>query len=83
MRNKPHFQSTLGKLEAINQSFIQFIRNSQLSENERIFLERQVEGSKQAFDQLRTYLSQEEDVYTTPSAPQPPTNQYGINSGRF
>lgn len=83
MRNKSHFQTTLSQIEAIQQSFIQFIRNSQLSETERVFLERQIEGSKQAFDQLRTYINQEEDVYTPASVPTPPTNQYGIQSGRF
>lgn len=83
MRNKSHVQTVVGQIETIQQTFIQFIRNSQLSESERVFLERQIEGSKQAFDQMRTYLSQEEDVYTTPMAPKPPTNQYGIQSGRF
>jgi hypothetical protein len=63
MRNKKHVQQTLGQIEAIQQSFIQFIRNSQLSEQERLFLDRQIEASKQAFDQIRTYLNQEEEIW--------------------
>lgn len=83
MRNKALVQTSLGQIEAIQQSFIQFVRNSQLAEGERVFLERQIEASKQAFDQIRTYLNQEEEVYNTPRMTPPPQNQYGINSGRF
>jgi molybdate-binding protein len=68
MRNKTHIQHTLSQIESIQQSFIQFIRNSQLSEGERAFLDKQIEASKQAFDQMRTYISQEEDVYNVKSS---------------
>jgi len=83
MRNKANVQTSLGQIEAIQQSFIQFIRNSQLADGERVFLEKQMDASKQAFEQIRTYLNQEEEVYTTPRMQPPPQNQYGINSGRF
>ena len=77
MRNKNHVQTTLGRIEAIQQSFIQFIRNTPLTEEERMYLERQIELSKQEFDQMRTWLNQEEEVYN-----QSPAN-YGVKSGRF
>jgi hypothetical protein len=83
MRNKAHYQQLVGQLETIQQSFIQFIKNSNLTDGERQFLDRQVEMSRQTFEQMRTFLNQEEEVYTTPSMPKPPTNQYGIQSGRF
>jgi len=68
MRNKTHVQNTLSQIEAIQQSFIQFIRNSQLTEGERAFLDKQTEAGKQAFDQIRTYINQEEDVYNVRSS---------------
>jgi uncharacterized membrane protein YgaE (UPF0421/DUF939 family) len=84
MRNKRHVQLTLGQIEAVQQSFIQFIRNTSLSEGERVFLEKQIEVSKQAFEQIRTYLNQEEEEYNTASFPNPQDNiNYGIKSGRF
>jgi uncharacterized membrane protein YgaE (UPF0421/DUF939 family) len=84
MRNKKHVQLTLGQIEAVQQSFIQFIRNTSLSEGERIFLEKQIEVSKQAFEQIRTFLNQEEEEYNTASFPNPQDNiNYGIKSGRF
>jgi len=63
MRNKRHVQQTLGQIEAIQQSFIQFIRNTRISEQERQFLEKQIEESKRAFEQIRTYLNQEQEVW--------------------
>ena len=63
MRNKRHVQQTLGQIEAIQQSLIQFIRNTRISEQERIFLEKQIEESKRSFEQIRTYLNQEEEVW--------------------
>ena len=63
MRNKRHVQQTLSQIEAIQQSFIQFIKNSRISEQERLFLEKQIEASKQAFEQIRTYLNQEQEVW--------------------
>jgi hypothetical protein len=63
MRNKRHIQQSLVVLEAIQQSLIQFIRNVPLEEQERHFLEKQIEESKRAFDQVRTYISQEEDDF--------------------
>jgi hypothetical protein len=83
MRNKSNLQTVLGQIEAIQQSFIQFVRNTPLEDGERVFLERQIEASKQAFDQAKTYINQEEDIYTPPRMTTPPQNQYGINSGRF
>ena len=80
MRNKRNFQKVLGDIESIQQSFIQFIRNSQLTEGERIVLENQINASKQAFEQMRTFLNQEEEVYNTPVLNAP---QHQINSGRF
>ena len=63
MRNKRHIQQSLVVLEAIQQSLIQFIRNVPLEDQERHFLEKQIEESKRAFDQVRTYISQEEDDF--------------------
>lgn len=63
MRNKRHIQQSLVVIEAIQQSLIQFIRNVPLEEKERHFLEKQIEESKQAFDQVRTYINQEEDDF--------------------
>jgi hypothetical protein len=63
MRNKRHIQQSLVVLEAIQQSLIQFIRNVPLEEQERHFLEKQIEESKRAFDQVRTYINQEEDDF--------------------
>ena len=63
MRNKRHVQQTLSQIEAIQQSFIQFVRNTRISEQERVFLERQIEASKQAFEQIRTYLNQEDETW--------------------
>jgi len=63
MRNKRHVQQTLSQIESIQQSFIQFIRNTRISEQERQFLEKQIEESKRAFEQIRTYLNQEEEVW--------------------
>ena len=84
MRNKRHVQLTLGQIEAVQQSFIQFIRNSSLAEGERVFLEKQIEVSKQAFEQIRTFLNQEEEEYNAASFPNPQQNfDYGIQSGRF
>ena len=84
MRNKRHVQLTLGQIEAVQQSFIQFIRNTSLADGERVFLEKQIEVSKQAFDQIRTFLNQEEEEYNTASFPNPQQNiDYGIQSGRF
>jgi hypothetical protein len=40
MRNKRHVQLTLGQIEAVQQSFIQFIRNTSLADGERVFLEK-------------------------------------------
>lgn len=80
MRNKRNFQKVLGDIESIQQSFIQFIRNTQLTEGERVILENQINASKQAFDQIRTFLNQEEEVYNTPMMKSP---QHQINSGRF
>lgn len=80
MRNKRNFQKVLGDIEAIQQSFIQFIRNTQLTEGERTILENQINASKQAFEQMRTFLNQEEEVYNTPTMRAP---QHQINSGRF
>ena len=71
MRNKRHVQLTLGQIEAVQQSFIQFIRNSALAEDERLFLEKQIEVSKQAFEQIRTFLNQEEEEYNTASFSNP------------
>jgi hypothetical protein len=59
MRNKTHIQRSLGEIESIQQSFIQFIRNTRISEQERQFLDKQIEESKRLFDQIRTYLNQE------------------------
>ena len=84
MRNKRHVQQVLGEIEAIQQSFIQFIRNTSISNEERVFLEKQIENSKRSFDQIRTFLSQEEEEYNTASFPNPQNNiDYGIKSGRF
>ena len=84
MRNKRHVQLTLGQIEAVQQSFIQFIRNTSLADGERVFLEKQIEVSKQAFEQIRTFLNQEEEEYNTTSFPNPQQNiDYGIQSGRF
>ena len=58
MRNKRHVQLTLGQIEAVQQSFIQFIRNTSLADGERVFLEKQIEVSKQSFEQIRTFLNQ-------------------------
>jgi hypothetical protein len=80
MRNKRNFQKVLGDIESIQQSFIQFIRNTQLTEGERTVLENQINASKQAFEQMRTFLNQEEEVYNTPMMKAP---QHQINSGRF
>jgi hypothetical protein len=63
MRNKRYIQQSLVVLEAIQQSLIQFIRNVPLEEQERHFLEKQIEESKRAFDQIRTYINQEEDDF--------------------
>lgn len=63
MRNKRHIQQSLVVIEAIQQSLIQFIRNVPLEEQERHFLEKQIEESKRAFDQVRTYINQEEDDF--------------------
>jgi hypothetical protein len=63
MRNKRNIQQSLVVIEAIQQSLIQFIRNVPLEEKERHFLERQIEESKRAFDQVRTYINQEEDDF--------------------
>jgi len=83
MRNKANYQLTLSQLETIQQNFINFIQNTPLEQGERVFLEKQIAASKQCFEQMRTYLNQEEEVYSTPSMPTPPMDQYGINSGRF
>jgi len=80
MRNKRNVQRTLGEIEAIQSSFIQFIRNTKLTEGERTILERQMDASKQAFEQMRTFLNQEDEEYNTPVLKAP---QYNINSGRF
>lgn len=61
MRNKKHVQQTLSQIETIQQSFIQFIRNTRISEQERQFLDKQIEASKQAFEQIRTFLNQEDE----------------------
>ena len=63
MRNKRHVQQTLSQIETIQQSFIQFIRNSSISDQERLFLDKQIEISKHSFEQIRTYLNQEEEVW--------------------
>jgi hypothetical protein len=63
MRNKKHLQQTLVVIESIQQSLIQFIRNTPISDQERHFLERQIEESRRAFDQARTYINQEEDDF--------------------
>jgi hypothetical protein len=63
MRNKRNIQQTLVVLESIQQSLIQFIRNTPISEQERHFLDRQIEESRHAFDQVRTFLNQEEDDF--------------------
>jgi hypothetical protein len=63
MRNKRHVQQTLSQIEAIQQSFIQFIRNTRISEQERQFLDKQIEESKQSFEQIRTYLNQEDETW--------------------
>ena len=46
MRNKRHVQLTLGQIEAVQQSFIQFIRNTSLADGGRVFLEKQIEVNK-------------------------------------
>lgn len=63
MRNKRYIQQSLVVIEAIQQSLIQFIRNVSLEEKERHFLEKQIEESKRAFEQIRTYIHQEEDDF--------------------
>jgi hypothetical protein len=63
MRNKRHIQQSLLVIEAIQQSLIQFIRNVPLEEQERHFLEKQIDESKRGFDQIRTYINQEEDDF--------------------
>ena len=63
MRNKRHIQQSLLVIEAIQQSLIQFIRNVPLKEQERHFLEKQIDESKRGFDQIRTYINQEEDDF--------------------
>jgi hypothetical protein len=63
MRNKRNIQQSLIVIEAIQQSLIQFIRNVPLEEKERHFLEKQIDESKRAFDQVRTYINQEEDDF--------------------
>ena len=63
MRNKRHVQQTLSQIESIQQSFIQFIRNTRISEQERQFLDKQIEASKQSFEQIRTYLNQEDETW--------------------
>jgi hypothetical protein len=63
MRNKRHVQQTLGQIETIQQSFIQFIRNTRISEQERLFLDKQISESQRLFEQIRTYLNQEEEVW--------------------
>jgi len=83
MRNKRNFQKVLGDIEAIQQSFIQFIRNTQITEGERAVLENQINASKQAFEQMRTFLNQEEEQHNTVQFPAPPSNNYGVGSGRF
>lgn len=84
MRNKRNVQHVLGQIEAVQQSFIQFIRNTPITDSERVFLEKQIDVSKQAFEQIRTFLNQEEEEYNTASFPNPQNNiDYGIKSGRF
>ena len=61
MRNKRHVQQTLGQIEAINQSFIQFIRNTAMTEQERHFFDKQIIEAQKLFEQARTYVSQEPD----------------------
>jgi hypothetical protein len=80
MRNKRNVQEALGQIEAIQQSFIQFARNTPMIDSERVFMDRQIELSAKAFEQIRTFLNQEDEEHNTSFR----TNQnYGINSGRF
>lgn len=92
MRNKSNIQSLVGQIEAIQQSFIQFARNTPMSEQERAFMDRQVEASRQAFEQIRTFLNQEDEEFNQQyrsqtsqyQTPQLQNNiDYGISSGRF
>jgi hypothetical protein len=61
MRNKTNIFRTLNDIETIQQSLIQFIRNIPMTDNERHFLDKQINHSNQAFEQIKTYLNQEEE----------------------
>ena len=61
MRNKSNVQRLLTEIETIQQSFIQFIRNTPLTDREREILENQMKHSNDKFTQIRTYLNQEEE----------------------
>lgn len=63
MRNKKLVQRHLSDIESIQQSFIQFIRNSSLTDSERTSLELLMDRSKQQFEQIRSYLNQERDQF--------------------
>ena len=63
MRNKKLVQRHLSDIESIQQSFIQFIRNSSLTEQERESLKLLIDRSKHQFEQIRSYLNQERDQF--------------------
>ena len=63
MRNKKLVQRHLSDIESIQQSFIQFIRNSSLTDSERKSLELLMDRSKHQFEQIRSYLNQERDEF--------------------
>lgn len=61
MRNKTNILRVMSDIEAIQQSLIQFIRNTSITDGERLFLDKQIDHSRNAFEQIRTYLNQEEE----------------------
>jgi hypothetical protein len=63
MRNKKLVQRHLSDIESIQQSFIQFVRNSSLSTSERETMKLLIDKSKHQFAQIRSYLNQERDEF--------------------
>lgn len=63
MRNKKLVQRHLSDIESVQQSFIQFIRNTPVTESERESLKLLMDKSKHLFSQIRSYLNQEKDQF--------------------
>lgn len=63
MRNKKLIQRHLSNIESIQQSFIQFVRNSNLDKSERETMKLLIDRSKHQFSQIRSYLNQERDEF--------------------